>query len=63
MPDHPIVDIIPTRAELHQRIGFLLRELHIARRLFRLAKVTDEYRQINAQPNQIKATAAGVVRG
>ncbi len=47
---------LPTESEVQARIGQLLRELHLAKRLQRLAKLADQYRDIG-QPGRSSATA------
>jgi hypothetical protein len=49
---------LPTLAEVDRRIGTLLRELHIARRVRRLAELADRYREIDARLLRQAATSA-----
>src|SRR5437764_85737 len=43
------IETIPPVTVVRDRIGHLLRELHVARRLLPLAKLAEEYRQIESQ--------------
>jgi hypothetical protein len=40
---------LPSAAEIDRRISHLLRELHLARRLRRLAALADQYRAIEVR--------------
>lgn len=42
-----LTDQIPTGAAVNDRIGLLLRELEIARKLMRVAETADRYRRLN----------------
>jgi len=50
--DHSIDTLtraLPTASEVDRQIGAILRELHLARRLRRLAELADRYRTIEAR--------------
>jgi hypothetical protein len=42
----PLIDAIPPAPVVRDRIGHLLRELRLARRLLTLAEIADEHREI-----------------
>jgi hypothetical protein len=44
--DRPYLAAIPATETVRDRIGHLLRELHLARRLLNLAKLADKYRDL-----------------
>lgn len=45
----PATELLPTAQAVRERIGWLLRELHLARRMLTLAKLADEYRTLDRQ--------------
>lgn len=49
-----MIDKIPSPLEIHNWIGHLLRELHVARRMMKIAELAEEYRQIERQSDQSK---------
>lgn len=60
----PLTDSVPSAHEVRHRIGYLLRELHLARRLLALAKLADQYRETNEIPVHSNAAGRqGVARG
>lgn len=48
MPE-PLVATLPTATDVTNRIGFLLRELRLARKLLRVAKAADQQRGIGTR--------------
>ncbi len=57
MPDTPIANAIPPASEVANRIGFLLRELQLAKQLLRVAKIADQSRRLNAEAITANPTA------
>jgi len=46
MGQSTLVQLVPSAPEVRERIGHLLRELHLARRMLTLAKLADQYRPL-----------------
>lgn len=46
-PTESIVDAIPSPHAVHTRIGWLLRELDVARKMSKVADMAQDYREVN----------------
>lgn len=47
-----IVDSVPSVGAVHARIGWLLRELDVARKMSKVADLAEQYRHINRREDQ-----------
>ncbi len=60
MSEPPIANTVPPSPEVEERIGFLLRELKLARQLLRLAKIADRSRRLNADMCEVQVAGREV---
>jgi hypothetical protein len=44
VPDKPLIDTLPTPAAVRERLGDTLREVELLRRLLRLVRAAEQYR-------------------
>lgn len=58
MTSVPVTQSLPSVPEVRGRIGCLLRELHVARRLLAVAKLAEQYREV-----ETAATSSGPKQG
>lgn len=56
----PVYESIPTPAELHERLGRLLRELAVTRRFLKLAELAEQHKQLDQRPTASRREAARV---